>query len=136
MARESPGGDLAPPPTVEGAKSGRYAYLVGRLHNRQITMEEATELFGILQAMLRESQAARARIERGASRPSPPSPPSAPAPAAPPRAALSDDLLLLGLLAVGAGAGLGAALARRATAGPGGSPDERTSRTGRSARAP
>ncbi len=35
----------APPP--QEAEAPRYQYLVGRLRNRQITMEEATELFAI-----------------------------------------------------------------------------------------
>lgn len=107
----------APPP----ATSARYAYLVGRLRARQITMEEATELFGIMQGMLRESLAVRARLEgartKGAPSPPPPAPaaaPTAPSPTAPVRGAPpADDLLLLGLLALGAGAGLGAAFARR-----------------------
>jgi hypothetical protein len=37
-----------PPPDVgEIPQAPRYQYLVGRLRNRQITMEEATELFAI-----------------------------------------------------------------------------------------
>ncbi|MGA7846682.1 MAG: hypothetical protein WCB18_06315, partial [Thermoplasmata archaeon] len=40
-----------PPPPVEEAEepvgAPRYPYLVSRLRNRQITMEEATELFAI-----------------------------------------------------------------------------------------
>ena len=116
---------LSPPVaagSAEATSPARYAYLLARLRNRQITMEEATELFGVLQGMLRDSQVARARLERlvpsgsaatGATAPRPASP--APGARPPP----SDDWLLLGLLALGAGAGLGAAFARRLGAPPG-----------------
>ncbi len=120
---------------VDPAKSGRYAYLVGRLHNRQITMEEATELFGILQAMLKESLAVRARLERASLAPAKPAAAPSAAPTGPVRVAMSDDLLLLGLLAVGAGAGLGAAIARKAGSGDP-RQDPSGSRGTRSARAP
>lgn len=114
----APSASRSPAP---GAASPRYVYLVGRLRARQITMEEATELFGIMQGMLRESLAVRARLEGARTRGAPPAPAPAPssAPATPPPAPASrgtppaDDLLLLGLLALGAGAGLGAAFARR-----------------------
>ena len=44
-------------PTFSGsASSARYAYLVGRLRGRQITMEEATELFAIQQTMIEPGQ--------------------------------------------------------------------------------
>jgi hypothetical protein len=95
-----------------GTRNQRYNYLVGRLRNRQLTMEEATELFTLMQAMLaRANELARVAAYRaspasaGASTPPPP-----PSPAAP---SSSDDLLLVGILAMGAGAGLLAALARR-----------------------
>jgi len=76
-------------------------------------MEEATELFTVMQAMLQTSEAARLALTRTAAVPSaftatPPPPPSAaPAPAG------GDDLLLVGLLAMGAGAGLLAAMTKR-----------------------
>ncbi len=40
-------------------RNARYAYLVGRLRSRQITMEEATELFNLMQATLARTDAAR-----------------------------------------------------------------------------
>ncbi len=98
-------------PSTEPASPVRYAYLVGRLRNRQITMEEATELFGLMQGMLRDAELVRARLAQA-----PPPGPAKPArelAAAPSPVAMSDDLVLLGLLALGAGAGLGAAFARR-----------------------
>ena len=103
--------DRATPPPAEGSPNARYAYLVARLRGRQITMEEATELFGLLQGMLRDSQLVRARLERSV--PPAPSKPHRAVPATPSKPAVSEDWLLLGLLALGAGAGLGAAFARR-----------------------
>jgi hypothetical protein len=108
----SPGPSAPAASAPEPTSPARYGYLVARLRNRQITMEEATELFGVLQGMLRDSQTARVRLERTMAAP-PPAPTSA-APRTPPSTGgKSDDLLLLGLLALGAGAGLGAAFARR-----------------------
>ena len=104
-------------PTARGRESNRnarHAYLVGRLHNRQLTMEEATELFSIMQGMLQTSEAARLALMRA-----PRAMPSAERPVAPPRApsppggSSGDDLLLVGLLAMGAGAGLLAAMTKR-----------------------
>jgi len=105
---------FAPPSTSPGdtQRNARYGYLIGRLKNRQMTMEEATELFTLMQGMLRQSEASRAALMRV-----PPPPPSAasskakPAPA--PAARNADDFLLLGVLAMGAGAGLLAALMKR-----------------------
>jgi hypothetical protein len=98
----------------EGGRNARYAYLVARLRNRQMTMEEATELFGIMQGMLQTSEAARAALMRV---PAPPSVPAArPPPTAgppPPPSGAGDDLFLAGLLAMGAGAGLLAAMTKR-----------------------
>jgi hypothetical protein len=106
-------------PTVAGAqRNQRYAYLVARLRNRQMTMEEATELFTMMDGMLRTSEAARAAMMRA--------PPPGPAEALPARkpavsagaaAGGSDDFLLMGILALGAGAGLLAALSRRIETG-------------------
>ena len=100
---------------TEGGRNARYAYLVARLRNRQMTMEEATELFNIMQGMLQTSEAARAALMRA-----PPSTPSAAAPRPPPMAGppappggTGDDFLLLGILAMGAGAGLLAAMTKR-----------------------
>lgn len=100
-----------------GGANQRYTYLVGRLRNRQITMEEATELFTLMQAMLaRANEAARVAAYRAAAQAPPAPAPSAgalPAPRGPPAPASSDDFLLVGLLAMGAGAGLLAALSKR-----------------------
>ncbi len=98
----------------ESNRSARHAYLVGRLHNRQLTMEEATELFAIMQGMLQTSEAARLALMR-APRPTtsverPAAPPRVPPP---PGGSSGDDLLLVGLLAMGAGAGLLAAMTKR-----------------------
>jgi hypothetical protein len=109
----------APPPSQSGSSGSRYAYLVGRLRTRQITMEEATELFGLMQGMLQRSEAARAAAAAaagtGPARAPPPPPP--PAPSGVPGTGLSDDTLMLGLLALGVGAGFVTALARRMQAG-------------------
>ena len=98
----------------ENARNARHAQLVSRLQNRQITMEEATELFTIMQGMIQASEAARLALMRA------PRPPTAaghapPAPRAPatPGGSSTDDLLLIGLLAMGAGAGLLAAMTKR-----------------------
>lgn len=103
-------------PSASGARNQRYEYLVGRLRSRQITMEEATELFTVMQAMLtRANELARTSAYRS---PTPP-PPAGAAPVAPPPprgltpSSSSDDLLLVGILAMGAGAGLLAALSQR-----------------------
>ena len=100
---------------ASGSGNPRYDHLTSRLRNRQITMEEATELFSLMQAMIaRANEVARAAALRPASviaaAGGPPPPPPARAPAAP---GSSDDFLLVGLLAMGAGAGLLAALAKR-----------------------
>src|SRR4029077_17208883 len=58
--------------------SARYVYLLTRLRERQITMEEATELFGVMQGRIRSAGASAP--------PPPPSPtdaPTAPVPPAP-----------------------------------------------------
>jgi hypothetical protein len=79
-------------------------------------MEEATELFTLMQGMLaRANEVARAAAYRS---PTPPSPTGAGSALPPPPRALAagssaDDLLLVGILAMGAGAGLLAALSKR-----------------------
>jgi hypothetical protein len=78
-------------------------------------MEEATELFTIMQGMIQTSEAARLAMMRAPTPPpvtvrGPPSPPERTPTAV---AASSDDFLLVGLLAMGAGAGLLAALSKR-----------------------
>jgi hypothetical protein len=112
-----PGTPPSPPEETPAPASGpgsvRYVYLLSRLRNRQITMEEATELFAIQQAMIRMAQTA----------PPPPPPASAggaPAPVAPSPlgVVVSEDAYWIAFLALGAGAGLGSALVKRMTAGP------------------
>lgn len=99
----------------DAQRNTRYTYLIARLRNRQMTMEEATELFALMQGMLRTSENARLALAR-----TPPPTLAAPAPERPPTPVVaatptggSDDFFLLGILAMGAGAGLLAALARR-----------------------
>lgn len=113
----------APPRPVPASlvPSGpRYGYLVARLRNRQITMEEATELFGLLQDAL----GAAAQAMR-----TPPAPPASrgvtsrgsaasPSPVRGPPVALRDEDVALGLLALGAGSGLLAAILKRSSEGP------------------
>jgi hypothetical protein len=128
MAPEGPGEapPSAPPGAPEHQRQARYHFLLGRLRSRQITMEEATELFALMEAMLRVSEIAR----RAAMAPpprmgGPPAlPRSAPSAAAPSSA--PDDMFLVGLLAMGAGAGLLAAMSRRLVdaAPPRGEPDK------------
>lgn len=101
-------------PGAAGAANQRYNYLVGRLRSRQITMEEATELFALMQGMIaRANEVARAATYRTPTPSVPavvPPPPPSRLPGAPSSA---DDFLLVGLLAMGAGAGLLAALSKR-----------------------
>ena len=115
MYGSAPSAGPVPSPARDAARNQRYTYLVGRLHARQITMEEATELFNLMQSMLQSSEAARAALVRAV-----PPPPVAGVPGAVPRVAAGpagpsagDDLLLVGLLAMGAGAGLLAAMTKR-----------------------
>jgi hypothetical protein len=121
---EAPSPAQAPSPQVAagGAVNPRYVYLSTRLRNRQITMEEATELFGMMQAMLRASETARLMALRAAPMAAPP-PVATGAPVPPPTgvrvvASSSDDFLLMGILALGAGAGLLAAMTKRIQEGP------------------
>ena len=65
---------------VAPATSARYVYLMTRLRTKQITMEEATELFSLQQGLL---NAARLAASRQVPPPSPttaraPGPPSVP----------------------------------------------------------
>jgi hypothetical protein len=114
-----PGSSAVPPPlpppetAVPGLSNPRYVYLLTRLRNRQITMEEATELFNLQQQMLASALAARGSV---------PPPPPGPAPAgtaAPaPSVTFNEDSLAFGLLALGAGAGVLAAILKRSQEGP------------------
>ena len=105
----------ARPRDRDQARNARYTHLVGRLHSRQITMEEATELFQIMQNLLQTSEAARLALMRtpSAVAPSARLPPPPPERAAVAASAAGDELLLVGLLAMGAGAGLLAAMTKR-----------------------
>ncbi len=101
-----------------------------------MTMEEATELFALMDGMLQASEAARLTLSRAPA----PVPPSAPALTPPvtaaPRPAVGgggDDFLLMGLLAMGAGAGLLAAMGRRMQDLGSSSPAPANSKTGTSA---
>jgi hypothetical protein len=126
----------ANPPEFGGdaQRSARYGHLIGRLRAREITMEEATELFNLMQAMLRISESARVAALRmtAASTPTTPSPvtPRVPSTTAP--SVASEDLFLVGLLAMGAGAGLLAAMAKRLSSAPS-PPEERRTRDPRGA---
>jgi hypothetical protein len=119
-------GNTPPPPPgpapAPGSGSGsRYTYLVSRLRNRQITMEEATELFALMQAMIaRANEIARATAMRSSSAPAVPVAPVPEAPKVATGPSSSDDLLLVGILAMGAGAGLLAALTKRMGESPAG----------------
>ena len=82
-------------------------------------MEEATELFALMQAMLRASELAARRASMAATMAGAPAQAVTPrgrGPSAAPSA--PDDMFLVGLLAMGAGAGLLAAMARRLAEGP------------------
>ncbi len=105
-----------PPPPPPPSPSARYAYLVGRLRHRQITMNEATELFELQQTTLASA------LARAQTVPSPPpegAPPASSTTPAPPASLLpaADDAFWMGLLAMGAGAGLLAAVLKRSRAG-------------------
>ncbi|MCI4332652.1 MAG: hypothetical protein L3K01_02815 [Thermoplasmata archaeon] len=101
--------------------SSRYAYLVSRLRNRQLTMEEATELFALQQTMI-----ARASVVNVAAAPPPPPPTDDSTVAAPPPRTvpssgslpINDETVTLALLGMGVGAGLLAAVLKRARDGP------------------
>lgn len=106
-------------PTVMAnpGSNARYVYLLSRLRNRQITMEEATELFAIQQGMIRRAPSAPPSA--------PPTPPDTaatedsatavpPAPAATQPFAINDETFALALLAFGAGSGFLAAVAKKA----------------------
>jgi hypothetical protein len=77
-------------------------------------MEEATELFALMQAMIaRANETARAAAFRTGGAPAVPTAPVPEAPKLATAPSSSDDFLLVGLLAMGAGAGLLAALTKR-----------------------
>ena len=108
-----------PPPTAPPSPSARYAYLVARLRNRQITMNEATELFEIQQSTLASALARAQRVADTGDEPddtssstSPSATPSTPSGGASGAPGI-DDAFWMGLLAGGAGAGLLAAVLKR-----------------------
>jgi hypothetical protein len=115
------GGSLPPPPPPPpgappaGLGNPRYVYLITRLRSRQITMEEATELFSLQQQLIRDAQSRRPA-------PSAPSPdgsgagsPGSPLALVHP---MTDEGIAWSLLAIGAGAGVLAAIMKRAQDGP------------------
>ena len=111
-----PGASTSVTSSLTAPRNQRYTYLVARLRNRQMTMEEATELYTIMDGMLRASEAGRLAAMRTMPSPMvPPEKPMTPPPSAPAAAASSagDDFFLLGILAMGAGAGLLAAMTKR-----------------------
>lgn len=86
-------------------------------------MEEATELFAQMQGMIaRANEVARATAMRSASSSAVPVAPVPEAPKIATGPSSSDDLLLVGILAMGAGAGLLAALTKRMGEAPGAPP--------------
>lgn len=111
-----------PPPPPEEAEAvppaPRYAYLAGRLRNRQITMEEATELFAIqrqqVSVLLARSNALAAAARSSGARPARPIMPQTPATSAAVAAIENLDPWGEGLLFLTVGAGLLAALMKRA----------------------
>lgn len=102
-----------PPPSPSGGQvTPRYVYLITRLRTRQITMEEATELFSVMQGMIRDAQSAVP----------PPPPPSAGGtsrrgPGGLGGLNLGEDGMWIAMLALGTGAGLAAALMKRLEGG-------------------
>ncbi len=84
-------------------------------------MEEATELFGLMDETVRVLRAAAAARVL-APVPPPPRTEAKPTPAAPAPVAMggmtSDDMLAAGILLIGAGAGVSAALRERSKSGP------------------
>ncbi|HTT25373.1 MAG TPA: hypothetical protein VMH90_00220 [Thermoplasmata archaeon] len=105
---DPPDGPPVSPAPGSGASTARYVYLLSRLRGRQITMEEATELFAIQQAMIRSS----------ASAPPPPPPPPPPGGSSGGTGpggvrALGEDADWVMFLGLGMGAGLAAALMKR-----------------------
>jgi hypothetical protein len=120
MAQDRPARAAPPPvPAILLPTSPRYPYLVGRLRSRQITMEEATELFGLMQESLAMASQA---IRQAAALPPPPGAgvpaPGSTGPRPGPGLQVRDEDVGLGLLALGAGAGLLAAILKRSSEGP------------------
>ncbi len=117
LRRHSDPADAAP-----GSGNPRYVYLIQRLRGRQITMEEATELFALMDGMIRISESRLAMVISSTT--------SGPAPSrlGRPRlglprlggAGVPDDLLWLAILGAGAGAGVLAAIAKKAGESMGG----------------
>jgi hypothetical protein len=112
----------APPDADATAAPPRYQYLVSRLRNRQITMEEATELFAIQRQQVSVLLARTNALAAAAAVPSL-APrmvrPAAPRPAAPQPPAMASALEHFdpwgeGLLFLAASAGVLAALLKRA----------------------
>ncbi len=108
--------DAASAPSTTG-RSPRYVYLVGRLRQRQITMEEATELFALMEVAIGQAEAARRAALAAAVPSSRPAYDTPPIPAPPIGATTpvgsGDEFLVMGLLMMGANAGLLSAITRR-----------------------
>jgi len=106
-------------PAPQEAEAPRYQYLVGRLRNRQITMEEATELFAIQRQQVSVLLARTNALAAAAASPSlvprmprPVARPTIPPPGVP--VAIENlDLWGEGLIFLALGAGLLAALMKR-----------------------
>jgi hypothetical protein len=119
-AAPSPPPPPSPEEAAEPAAAPRYEYLVNRLRNRQITMEEATELFAIqrrqVQVLLARTNALAAAAATPAAAVRMPAPPPRPAAATPAAIAAIENLdpWAEGLLFLGIGAGVLAALMKRA----------------------
>jgi len=84
----------------------RYVYLVTRLRTRKITIEEATELFELMNSIVRNAQSRSAPMVTPAPSPEAPRPPAG-------ASIWNDDTLGFALLFLGAGAGLLAAGAKK-----------------------
>ena len=94
--------------------SPRYVYLVTRLRSRQITMEEATELFSIQQSMIRQTPRRSLGTPRATSAGTTA---VAASPTTPGVLPMNEESLALSLIALGAGAGILAAILKRAQDG-------------------
>lgn len=105
---------MPPPPPPDPTGGPRYVYLLGRLRSRQITMEEATELFAVQQSMIRSASRASARSADPAGAAGT-AVPAAGTSRIPP---LSDEGLAFALLAIATGAGVLAAVMKRGRGDP------------------
>jgi hypothetical protein len=120
--QRAPSPPIAPIPALAPSPA-RYTYLLGRLRGRQITMEEATELFAIQQQIIIRVQAQVLPPPPPPTSPQGGSPRAAPSGAAPRGAApTGDDRLWEALPALAAAVGIFAAVLKRAQEGGPSSP--------------